>query len=137
MLPPSAVLVALSSGQHGVEESRAYRLVAKAGGGAAEALVEARRVGRRLRVEIVSVKPARMEPVVRMLTELMSRSRSPWLYRGPRWEGRSTREVLQAGPVRVLVEARYGPGGWLVEARVKGPGVEARMESIEGREEGP
>jgi len=112
----------------GVEERR-YMLEAKAGAATAKAAITARRRGRRVAVTVEQVEPPRMEPAVRMLAELIARSRSPWLYRGPRWAGKRTRGQLHVGPTRLMLEAVYGSDGWLLDARIHGHGVEARIKA--------
>jgi len=143
-LPPLVAFAALIPGllyqaSHSEEavEERRYRVEASARGSSAVAVIRARRRGRKVAVSIESVEPKRMEPAVRMLAELLSRQRSPWLYRGPRWAGRETRERLQAGPLRAQLAARYGGDGWLREATIEAPGLKARIlgeEQGEGRE---
>ena len=116
-------------------ERRRYRLEARARSTSATALVTAERRGNRVHVNVEQVEPPRMAGQVRLLAELMAKTRNPWLYRGPRWAGRKTREMMHAGPLRITLEAHYGQDGWLLEAAIHGPGIEAKITQLRGEDE--
>lgn len=113
-------------------EEKKYRLEAHARNASATAVITAERRGNRVHVNVEQVEPPRMAGQVRLLAELMAKTRNPWLYRGPRWAGRKTREMMHAGPLRITLEAQYGQDGWLLEATIHGPGIEAKIVQLGG-----